>query len=139
MVLREGAQDFFWKAGIQELDAQEIALDIHHIFPSYWCETQGIPVKQYDNIIINKTPISYKANRKIGGDAPSHYLQKIQNDPQVQMGDAEMDTILASHCVPAARLRENDFHGFIDARRRLLLGLIQEVMGKRIAENDVAA
>ncbi|ROO31327.1 GmrSD restriction endonuclease domain-containing protein [Salinisphaera japonica] len=138
LVLREGAEDFFWKAGIQELDAQEIALDIHHIFPSHWCETQSIQVKQYDNIL-NKTPISYKANRKIGGDAPSHYLYKIQNDPQVQMSDAEMDTILASHCVPAARLREDDFHGFIDERRRLLLSLIEKVMGKRIAENDVAA
>lgn len=135
LVLREGAQDFFWKAGIQELDAQEIALDIHHIFPGHWCETQGIPVKQYDNII-NKTPISYKANRKIGGDAPSRYLNKIQNDPQVQMGDAEMNAILASHCVPAERLREDDFQGFVDERRRLLLGLIQKVMGKRIAENE---
>lgn len=33
LILRQGAQDFFWKAGIQELDAEEMALDIHHIFP----------------------------------------------------------------------------------------------------------
>ena len=50
LVLREGAADFFWKASIKELDAQEIALDIHHIFPRAWCEEKGIPKKtvRYD-------------------------------------------------------------------------------------------
>ena len=79
LVLREGAQDWFWKAGIQELDAQEIALDIHHIFPKAWCEKKGIAREIYD-CILNKTMISYKANRKIGGDAPSCYLSKIQQE-----------------------------------------------------------
>jgi hypothetical protein len=130
LVLRQGAQDFFWKAGIQELDAQEVALDIHHIFPRAWCEQNVIPVKDYDSII-NKTPISYKANRKIGGEAPSAYLKRIQEDKQVQLGDAEMDSILAGHCIPADRLRADDFAGFIAQRRQLLLGLIEEVMGKR--------
>ncbi|WP_448570495.1 GmrSD restriction endonuclease domain-containing protein [Trichothermofontia sp.] len=60
LVLREGARDFFWKASINELDAQEIALDIHHIFPRSWCEEKQIPKKRYDTIV-NKTTISYKA------------------------------------------------------------------------------
>ena len=42
LVLREGSKDWFWKASIRELDADEIALDIHHIFPRDWCENQGI-------------------------------------------------------------------------------------------------
>ena len=33
LVLREGAQDLFWKANIRELDAEDVSLDIHHIFP----------------------------------------------------------------------------------------------------------
>ena len=70
LVLREGSKDWFWKASIQELDADEVALDIHHIFPRSWCEKKGISRDEYD-CILNKTPISYKANRKIGGDAPS--------------------------------------------------------------------
>ena len=37
LILREGAKDWFWNATIQELDAQqELALDIHHIFPRKW-------------------------------------------------------------------------------------------------------
>ena len=60
LVLRNGAEDFFWKANIRELDAEDVALDIHHIFPQDWCEKQNIPRKVY-NAIVNKTPISYKA------------------------------------------------------------------------------
>lgn len=69
LVLREGAQDLFWKSRIRDLEADEVALDIHHIFPRDWCEKQSIPRRRYDSII-NKTPISYKANRMIGGSAP---------------------------------------------------------------------
>ncbi len=61
LILREGAKDFFWKASIQELDGEDIALDIHHIFPRAWCENEGILANTF-NSIVNKTPISYKAN-----------------------------------------------------------------------------
>lgn len=131
LVLREGARDFFWKAGIQELDTQEVALDIHHIFPRAWCEQQGIPPARYDSLI-NKTSISYKANRKIGGDAPSEYLRRLQADKQVQLPDDAMDAILHSHRIPADRLRADDFDAFVDERRRLLLGLIEKAMGKPV-------
>ena len=57
LVLRDGEQDFFWKVSIQELDHEEVALDIHHIFPKAWCEQQGIKPAVF-NAIINKTPIS---------------------------------------------------------------------------------
>lgn len=131
LILRQGAQDFFWKAGIQELDAEEMALDIHHIFPKVWCEAQGIPAKEYDSIL-NKTPISYKANRKIGGDAPSVYLDKIQSHASVQLSDEAMNQILEGHCIPPDRLRADDFYGFIEERRARLLALIEQVMGKRV-------
>ena len=74
LVLREGSKDWFWKATIKELDAIEIGLDIHHIFPRKWCkDRKTIARGQYESIL-NKTQISYKANRKIGGLAPSRYL-----------------------------------------------------------------
>ncbi|KPQ33169.1 MAG: hypothetical protein HLUCCA11_19385 [Phormidesmis priestleyi Ana] len=131
LVLREGAADFFWKASIKELDAQEIALDIHHIFPRAWCEEKGIPKKQYDTIV-NKTPISYKANRMIGGSAPSAYLQKLQSHAQVQLTGVEMDKILASHCIPPEKLRIDDFDSFYSERKQSLLKLISVAMGKQV-------
>jgi hypothetical protein len=130
LILREGASDFFWKGRIQQLDTQEVALDIHHIFPRAWCEANGIPPKVYDSII-NKTPISYKANRMIGGDAPSTYLAKLQNHNQVQLENHEMDAILAEHFIPTEQLRADDFQSFFEERKQLLMGLIEKAMGKK--------
>jgi hypothetical protein len=131
LVLREGAKDWFWKATIQELDAFEIGLDIHHIFPQNWCIRHGIKKELYD-CILNKTPISYKANRKIGGVAPSEYLPKIQNEKQVQLSNEEMDNILSSHALSPKLLRSDDFNAFIEDRQKRLLSLIEKAIGKEI-------
>lgn len=136
LVLREGAHDLFWKSRIRDLAADEIALDIHHIFPQDWCEKQGIPRRRYDSII-NKTPISYKANRMIGGVAPSIYLAALQAHKQVQLDDAGMDRLLASHRIPVAALRSDDFESFYSQRQQALLELIEGVMGKRVASAGV--
>jgi len=134
LILREGAKDWFWKASIQELDSQEIALDIHHIFPKAWCKKHGIPREVYD-CILNKTMISYRANRKIGGGAPSRYLQKIQEEKQVQLSDTEMDEILETHALSPALLRADDFEAFIEERRKCLIKLVDAAMGKKVAQN----
>lgn len=131
LVLRDGAQDFFWKATIQELDHEEVALDIHHIFPKDWCEKQGIKPAVF-NAILNKTPISYKANRMIGGKAPSNYLNSIQSHEQVGLSDVQMDTILQSHCIDASAMRANDFDVFIASRQDGLLTMVERAMGKSI-------
>ena len=39
---------------------------------------------------LNKTPISYKANRKIGGDAPSRYVPRLQGEKEVALNDSKM-------------------------------------------------
>lgn len=134
LVLREGAKDFFWKANIRELDANEVALDIHHIFPKDWCEKREAPIprKVYDSII-NKTPISYKANRMIGGIAPSKYLTRLQEHKQVLIDDAKMDDLLISHKIPVQALRADDFETFFEHRKLALLDLIAKTMGKQMS------
>ena len=134
LVLREGSKDWFWKASILELDADEVALDIHHIFPRSWCENQGFGREKYD-CILNKTPISYKANRKIGGEAPSVYLSKLQNEIQVSLTDSEMDELLASHALTPSLLRQDQFERFLEDRRQCLGRLIEKAMGKAIVGN----
>jgi hypothetical protein len=129
LVLREGAKDFFWKAEIKELDKEDIALDIHHIFPQAWCELEKIPRDSY-NAIVNKTPISYKANRMIGGVAPSEYLSKLQNNKQVQLSDEGMNELLLSHHIQPSALRADNFEAFYGARKSSLLSLITKAMGK---------
>lgn len=133
LVLREGAADFFWKAQIQALDREDLALDIHHIFPQHWCETRQPPIPRARyNSIINKTPISARANRMIGGDAPSSYLKKIQNHQQVQLDEQAMNLLLESHRIPVNAIRSDDFEAFYVARKAALLRLIESVMGKSL-------
>ena len=132
LVLRQGAQDWYFKAPVDQLDRDDMmSLDIHHIFPEDWCKKQGIKPSVF-NSIVNKTPISYKANRKIGGVAPSVYLHRLQADKLVGLDNPAMDAVLQSHQVPAQFLRKDDFNGFYTARKALLLQLIEQAMGKAI-------
>ena len=131
LVLREGSKDWYWKTTIKDLDAEEIALDIHHIFPRDWCEKRGIERVRYDSIL-NKTPISYKANRKVGGEAPSRYLPRIQSEKQVALNDTEMDELLDSHALAPHLLRKDAFDEFVEDRRRRLSRLVEVAMGKPV-------
>lgn len=131
LILRAGAQDLFWKAGIQELDQEEVALDIHHIFPKAWCEGQGIKADVYDSII-NKTPISYKANRMIGGKAPSEYLKQIQEHKQVGLENDSMNVLLESHYIHPKFIRMDDFQCFMTDRKERLLALVGSAMNKSV-------
>jgi hypothetical protein len=131
LVLREGAKDFFWKARIRDLDAEEVALDIHHLFPKDWCEKQGIVPSVY-NSIVNKAQISYKANRMIGGHAPSKYLHSLQNHPNIALSAEQMDELLRTHHIEASTMRSDDFDGFFRARKHALLALIETAMGKPV-------
>lgn len=138
LLQREGARDFFWKTTIRELDEpdwEENKLDIHHIFPRSWCECQGILPDRY-NSILNKTPISYKANRMIGSKAPSTYLQQLQTHPSVQLDDTGMNAILMTHCIDPEKLRQDDFDGFMASRQRMILTKIEAAMGKRIVVSE---
>ncbi len=138
LVQRDGAQDFFWKSTIYDLDEtdwEECKLDIHHIFPKKWCKARNIHRNRY-NSILNKTPISYKANRMIGGNAPSLYLKQLQNHKHVELHDQGMDDILQTHCISPEFLRTDDFEGFMSSRKKSLLEKIAEVMGKPIVISD---
>jgi hypothetical protein len=129
LLQRQGASDFFWKARMIDIDRNEKGIDIHHIFPRKWCEDRAIPSTVYDSII-NKTAISYKANRMIGGAAPSDYLKRLEQDKAVQLLPAAMDDILRGHYISPDLLRSDDFRAFFDDRRRALLNLIETAIGK---------
>jgi hypothetical protein len=136
LLQRDGARDFFWKTKMVELDREsydEAKIDIHHIFPKKWCEDHGIQPRVY-NAIVNKTAISYKANRMIGGHAPSKYLAQIQGHAQVKRDDAGMDSILETHLIDPSLLRTDSFHEFYAARKAGLLTIIERAMGKASAE-----
>lgn len=139
LLQREGACDFFWKARMVDLDRDDANLDIHHIFPKKWCKDHHIPPRVFD-AIVNKTAISYKANRMIGGSAPSKYLAQLQGHAQVKLDDATMNAILKSHVIDPALLRADSFQEFYSARKAALLNIVERAMGKTSSEatGDVA-
>ena len=133
LMLRQGAKDF--RTG-QPYDAARFfdeVVDIHHIFPEAWCRTQGIKWSVYDTII-NKTPLGARTNRKIGGAAPSKYIQRLEqgsgDDPALNPNT--LDQHLTSHEIDPALLRADNFYGFIADRERRLLALIAEATGHMI-------
>lgn len=131
LLMKEGAQDF--RSG-QKFDHTVFFgenVDIHHIFPQDWCKKNGIKPAIYDSII-NKTPLSYRTNRIIGGIAPSEYLAKLEegNSSSPPISGEKLDTYLRSHLIDSALLREDAFAAFMDDRQKRLLGLIEQAMGK---------
>ena len=100
-------------------------------------EAAGAP-HVYDSII-NKTPLSYRTNRIIGGVSPSQYLQRLQVGDSTTLGiEADkLDRYLTSHFINPDLLRADAFEQFMEDRQRQLLGLIEQATGKSAYRGDM--
>lgn len=127
LLKREGALDLRSGQPIEYTTFWDESVDIHHLFPRAWCIKQGIPRDYYDSVI-NKSPLSARTNRIIGGRAPSTYLPLLQKEADIMT--ERMDTMLESHAVLPGLMRADDFYGFFQARTEKLMELIERVMGK---------
>ena len=134
LLMRDGSRDFRTGEPIEDqtfFDDNKIG--IHHIFPQAWCKNQDIAGGIF-NSIINKTAISARTNRSIGGRAPSIYVDSIMRNAGVT--PADMDEILNSHRITAEILRSDDFDRFFADRAERLLQSIETAMGKNIAREE---
>jgi len=122
-----GGREFLTDVPISFQTYEEEKIDIHHIFPQAWCKTAEIELKRM-NSIVNKTAISARTNRIIGGAAPSKYLHALEKRGKI--APTTMDHILSSHLIQGEALRADNFEAFFEARHRALLDLISEAMGK---------
>ena len=133
LLMRDGGRDFRTGEPIEAQAFFDDKIDIHHIFPEKWCKSTGIEPRTY-NSIINKAAISARTNRKIGGKAPSSYLETLERDGQI--GRDRMDELLQSHCITPETLRSDDFGAFFASRAEALLERIEGAMGKRISRDE---
>lgn len=129
LLMRDGCLDFRTGEPIEAQTFFDDKIDIHHIFPEAWCKANGIGPEFY-NSVINKTALSARTNRQLGGNAPSRYLPPMERHVGAE---DKMDEILRSHCIAPAMLRADDFWGFFSARAEALLHRIEDVTGKTIA------
>lgn len=129
LLMRDGGRDFRTGEPIEAQTFFDDKIDIHHIFPEKWCKTAGIEPGTY-NSVINKTAISARTNRQIGGKAPSTYLPSVEKAAGV--GPGRMDEILSSHCIAPEHLRADRFWDFYAARAETLLQRIEAATGKTV-------
>lgn len=132
LLLREGAVD--WMTG-EESSIQSYfdeSIDIHHVFPQKWCREEGIEPGRCDSII-NKTPLTARTNRSIGGDAPGNYLVRIASGGVPR---EVLDRYLESHLIEPKHLWSEDFHEYFSARQSALLNRIRAAMGKQMVSGD---
>jgi hypothetical protein len=127
LLMKHGSRDFISGTPIDLNTYFNNAIDIHHIFPRTWCETNKLPREKW-NSVVNKAPLAAATNRFIGGDAPSIYLSRIEKNKHVSRSD--LDQFLVSHVIPVNELRGDDFDGFIRLRASALLSLIELATGK---------
>ncbi|PKV88666.1 DUF262 domain-containing protein [Streptomyces sp. TLI_146] len=136
LLLKAGAVD--WRTGekAEVTGYFDESIDIHHIFPKAWCEKAGYAAADY-NCIINKTPLTARTNRIIGGVAPSDYLGRL-----VKSAETPRESVherVHSHLADPRLMAADDFGGFFEARRTALLDSISAAMGKPTLDDESSA
>lgn len=130
LLMREGALDFQSGELIADRAYYDDSIDVHHIFPRRWCDQYGIDSQRCESIV-NKTALSSRTNREIGGASPSMYLPRLEKKAGVTT--QRMDEILRSHLIEPSAIRQDDFEAFYKARESALLRYIEQVMDKPVA------
>lgn len=133
LILKNHAKDFISGAEMDFAAYTSDKIDIHHIFPKNYCISNKYD-KQKWNSIINKTPLSAKSNREIGGHSPSIYLDKLQKKGSVS--EKVLCEYVESHLINYELLRVNDFNNFIVDRAKKLLLAIEAATGRTISGKD---
>lgn len=129
ILMHQGAHDFRTGQAFTNTVFFDENVDIHHVFPQHWCREMDIPRESYDSIV-NKTPLSARTNRIIGGGAPSEYLAALENGDTESSAEA-LDARIATHLIDVDALRADDYGAFVNARLKRLVTLVEGVMGKR--------
>ncbi len=105
LLLCDGARDWMTGEASSIQTYFDESIDIHHIFPQKWCGEHGIEPARCDSIV-NKTPLTARTNRSIGGSAPGEYLAGITSK---DVPRDVLDSHLHSHIIEPAHLWSNDF------------------------------
>lgn len=134
LLMKGGAHDWMKAVDIDVATFDELAIDIHHIFPRKWCDDRGVD-KGHRDSIVNKTPLSSGTNKSIGGRAPSSYLATIKS--RGELSDIELREILAKHLIDDAALFGDDFDAHYRGREERIIDLIAAAMGKEVRRDDL--
>ena len=133
LLMDEGAHDFLSGDPIEDTLYFDGNVDIHHLFPAVYCERQEIDRDRW-NSAVNKSPLTSRTNRMIGGHAPSVYLRKLETEQGIP--PADLDAFVRSHAADPGHFRTDDFDAFFRDRAARLLDRIERAMGKQVSGRD---
>jgi len=127
---KNGALDFHKRGPItsQLIADKKNPVDDHHIFPRAFLNEQNVSGALRDSIL-NRTYIDRATNQRLSRRAPSDYFGEIRK----KHGTKETDELFGTHLLPIGNdspLLKNEFEGFLAAREKLLMQLIE---GKNIS------
>lgn len=131
-LLQAGARDFFQGDEVERSSYFDDRIDIHHVFAVDWCRKNDKRKERYDSIL-NKTPLTARTNKRLGGVSPQTYLDRIERGG---ISSETVDEILRTHLIDPASLRADAFDTFLQERARSMLDLIEDATGKPIAGRD---
>ena len=134
LLYKAHCRDFMNDTTIDLVNSMIESPDIHHIFPQKYCEAMRIKRQKY-NSIVNKTPILPETNRAIGGDAPSIYKARILKKVN-GLTEEKLRERIESHLVDYDALLSDDFDNYFVDRAKKLLDLIENAMGKKVADRN---
>ena len=136
LLMKNGATDWLSDESIRETNFYDDNIDIHHIFPRRWCEREAqellgtkIPRRIF-NSAINKSPLSARTNRIIGGRAPSTYVERLRRHA------SEVERAIEGHHMDINHLKSDDFVEFFVERGKSLMRLIGDAMGKELPDGE---
>ncbi len=133
LLMESDCEDFITGRPAEIMTFFNDQIDIHHVFPQKFCTDSGIDAGRM-NSIINKTPLSKWSNIRIGGDAPSVYLKRIEDKDGIPA--SKLDAILRTHLIEPELLRSDNFEAFFAARQEALAGLVARAMGKPVVSEQ---
>lgn len=133
LILKNKSRDFISGVEMDFTCFSDENVDIHHIFPRAYAESQHYEKAKW-NSVVNKTPISAKSNRTIGGDAPSKYLGSLERAGAIT--PENLDEIVETHWIDHELLRKDDFEAFIVDRAKKLLDAIEQATGMPVSGRD---
>ncbi|MCP2243350.1 DUF262 domain-containing protein [Lentzea aerocolonigenes] len=130
LIIKQGAVD--WGHPEEQQMTGSFVIDksvaIRQVFPASWVTRNGHPKARADSIV-NKTPMSHLASRRMTG-TPSTYVGVLAREAGTP--DEWFDDILTTHLVDPVALRSDDFAAFYADRFERLLTLVEATMGKPV-------
>lgn len=133
LLMAAGAKDFRTGETYEANNFFDDMVDIHHICPQNWCKKNKISEQDFDSVI-NKTPLTARTNRILGGDAPSEYLGRLERGGKdyPPLSPSDLDEHLLSHAIDPILLRADNFVDFTIDREKRLLMMIEGATGHSI-------